>query len=180
MLQCNTLELLDSYKHFNLVVVIGRVNIRIPGGLTVGIIGRSGAGKSTLLWIVNRLSDPSPGRIQYGTTVVSSPKGPRLREVRAKAAMIFQQFNIVDRFDVMTNVLYFFESNTRSATIPGIVGAGGIGLHLSDRIRVNNGDEVTFILCLILITVYVIDLFFRSIHMCLIVPKVATQHRSNR
>lgn len=59
---------------------------------------------------------------------------------------------------VMTsNILYFFESNTRSATILGVVGAGGIGQSLSDRIRINDWDQACFIIILILITVAVID-----------------------
>jgi phosphonate transport system permease protein len=58
---------------------------------------------------------------------------------------------------ILSQVLYYFESNTRSATILGIVGAGGIGLQLSDRIRVNNWDEACLIIIMILITVSIID-----------------------
>lgn len=54
-------------------------------------------------------------------------------------------------------VLYFFESNTRSATIIGIVGAGGIGLHLSEAIRTLEWQEVSFLVLMILVTVAVID-----------------------
>jgi phosphonate transport system permease protein len=64
---------------------------------------------------------------------------------------------------MLSHTLYYFESNTRSATILGVVGAGGIGLQLADRIRVNNWDEVGFILILILITVTVIDLASKAI-----------------
>jgi len=58
---------------------------------------------------------------------------------------------------MLSQTLYYFESNTRSATILGIVGAGGIGLQLSDRIRVNNWDETCLIIIMILVTVSVID-----------------------
>jgi phosphonate transport system permease protein len=58
---------------------------------------------------------------------------------------------------MMSHVHYFFESNVRSATILGIVGAGGIGLQLSDRMRINNWQEVAFIILMILVTVAVID-----------------------
>jgi len=58
---------------------------------------------------------------------------------------------------MLSTVLYYFESNVRSASILGVVGAGGIGHHLSDRIRVNNWDEVAFIVLMILVTVAVID-----------------------
>jgi phosphonate transport system permease protein len=54
-------------------------------------------------------------------------------------------------------ILYFFESNTRSATIIGIVGAGGIGLQLSEQIRTYNFDQVAFIVLLILVAVAAID-----------------------
>ena len=57
----------------------------------------------------------------------------------------------------LSSTLYIFESNVRSATILGIVGAGGIGFQLSDRIRAYNWEEASFILILILITVATID-----------------------
>lgn len=58
---------------------------------------------------------------------------------------------------MLSSVLYIFESNTRSATILGIVGAGGIGFFLSDRIRTMNWEETSFIILMILVTVYLID-----------------------
>ena len=69
---------------------------------------------------------------------------------------------------MMSHVLYFFESNVRSASILGIVGAGGIGLALSDRIRINNWDEAAFIILMILVTVAVIDNISRRIRMRII------------
>ncbi len=58
---------------------------------------------------------------------------------------------------LISQTLYYFESNTRSATIIGIVGAGGIGLHLAEMIRTYEWDRVAFIIILVLITVAVID-----------------------
>jgi phosphonate transport system permease protein len=58
---------------------------------------------------------------------------------------------------MLSHVLYFFESNARSATILGVVGAGGIGLALSDRIRINNWDQACFIVLMILVAVAAID-----------------------
>jgi phosphonate transport system permease protein len=54
-------------------------------------------------------------------------------------------------------VLYFIESNTRSATIIGIVGAGGIGLQLSEQIRVLEWQQVSFLILMVLITVAALD-----------------------
>ena len=58
---------------------------------------------------------------------------------------------------ILSTTLYYFESNTRSATILGIVGAGGIGLQLADRIRVLAWDQASLIIVMILVTVYLID-----------------------
>jgi phosphonate transport system permease protein len=55
-------------------------------------------------------------------------------------------------------VLYYFESNTRSSTIIGIVGAGGIGLHLAEMIRTLEWQAVSFIVLIILVAVAAIDL----------------------
>jgi phosphonate transport system permease protein len=58
---------------------------------------------------------------------------------------------------LLSQTLYYFESNTRSATIIGIVGAGGIGLHLSEQIRTLEWQHVSFLILLILLTVALID-----------------------
>ena len=71
---------------------------------------------------------------------------------------------------MISHVLYFFESNVRSATILGIVGAGGIGLQLSDRMRINNWQEAAFIIVMILVTVAIIDNISRRIRARLIDP----------
>jgi phosphonate transport system permease protein len=58
---------------------------------------------------------------------------------------------------MLAQALYFFESNTRSAAILGVVGAGGIGLQIAERIKVRHWDEVAFIIILMVVTVGVID-----------------------
>ncbi|EIZ87211.1 phosphonate ABC transporter ATPase [Methylobacterium sp. GXF4] len=84
---------------------VDRVSLRIPQGSFVGVIGRSGAGKSTLLRMLNRLADPSAGRILFDGVDVTALKGADLRRWRARCAMVFQQFNLVGRLDVLTNVM---------------------------------------------------------------------------
>ncbi len=78
------------------------VNAEIkPGSFTV-ILGPSGAGKSTLLRLMNGLETPTNGSLRIGGEVVN---GKQLRRIRSKVAMVFQQFNLVDRLSVVTNVL---------------------------------------------------------------------------
>lgn len=67
-----------------------------------------------------------------------------------------------------SQVLYYFESNTRSATIIGIVGAGGIGLHLAEQIRVLEWQQVSFIILLILVVVMLIDAVSTRLRMAII------------
>jgi len=69
---------------------------------------------------------------------------------------------------IASQVLYFFESNTRSATIIGIVGAGGIGLHLAEAIRTLELKQASFIIVLILITVAALDLVSGQLRFALI------------
>jgi phosphonate transport system ATP-binding protein len=75
-----------------------------PGGF-IGVIGRSGAGKSTLLRTINRLAPATSGRILFNGVDVTALRGRELRRWRARSAMIFQQFNLIGRLDVLTNVL---------------------------------------------------------------------------
>ena len=99
------LELQGLTRRFGAVTAVDAVTLAVPDGQMVGVIGRSGAGKSTLLRMVNRLTDPSSGRILHHGRDVTALRGPALRRWRTDCAMIFQQFNLVPRLDVMTNVL---------------------------------------------------------------------------
>lgn len=69
---------------------------------------------------------------------------------------------------LVSQVLYYFESNTRSATIIGIVGAGGIGLHLAEMIRTYEWDRVAFIVLMVLATVAAIDLVSSRLRLALV------------
>ncbi|MDB5375083.1 MAG: phosphonate transporter ATP-binding protein, partial [Belnapia sp.] len=99
------LELQGLTRRFGAAVAVDHVNLEVPDGQMVGIIGRSGAGKSTLLRLINRLETPSSGRILSGGRDVTALDGRGLREWRRDCAMVFQQFNLVQRLDVLTNVL---------------------------------------------------------------------------
>jgi phosphonate transport system ATP-binding protein len=90
---------------FGAKAAVENASFSIEPGSFVGVIGRSGAGKSTLLRTINRLAPPSEGRILHKGVDVSTLQGRELRQWRARSAMIFQQFNLVGRLDVLTNVL---------------------------------------------------------------------------
>ncbi len=99
------LEIRNVNRVFGEKRAVDDVSLTIEKGGFVGIIGRSGAGKSTLLRMINRLQDVSSGTISWNGKDVTKLKGQDLRDWRASCAMVFQQFNIVGRLDVMTNVL---------------------------------------------------------------------------
>jgi phosphonate transport system ATP-binding protein len=92
-------------RRFGSKTAVADVSLTIDRGGFVGVIGRSGAGKSTLLRMINRLEQPTSGRILHVDTDVTALSGRALANWRARCAMIFQQFNLVGRLDVLTNVL---------------------------------------------------------------------------
>ena len=92
-------------KRFGKSVAVSDVCVTIPRGQFVGVIGRSGAGKSTTLRMINRLTEPTQGRIGFDGVDVTALRGSPLRDWRRRCAMVFQQFNLVDRLDVLDNVL---------------------------------------------------------------------------
>ncbi len=92
-------------RRFGSNTAVDAVSLDISTGQMVGIIGASGAGKSTLLRMINRLINTSEGNILFEDTDVSALKGQPLRDWQRDCAMIFQQFNLVPRLDVLTNVM---------------------------------------------------------------------------
>jgi len=92
-------------KRFGKTTAVGCVTLTVEAGSFVGVIGRSGAGKSTLLRMINRLNEPTEGSIRYDGTLVTDLQGQALRQWRRNCAMVFQQFNLIGRLDVLTNVL---------------------------------------------------------------------------
>ncbi len=99
------LELQGLTRRFGAATAVDAVTLSVPRGQMVGVIGRSGAGKSTLLRMINRLTEPSEGRILFERRDVTALSGAALRAWRRDCAMVFQQFNLVQRLDVLTNVL---------------------------------------------------------------------------
>lgn len=99
------LEFKNVTRRFATNIAVNKVNVTIPSGQMVGIIGASGAGKSTLLRMTNRLIDTSDGEIVFEGVNVSALRGQKLRDWQRDCAMVFQQFNLVPRIDVITNVM---------------------------------------------------------------------------
>lgn len=93
-------------KKFGPNIAVDSATISVPEPAMIGIIGRSGAGKSTLLRMINRLSDPSSGRIVFDGRDITTLSGADKRRWQSECAMIFQQFNLVPRMDVVSNVLH--------------------------------------------------------------------------
>jgi phosphonate transport system ATP-binding protein len=81
------------------------VSLEIEAGEFVVVLGKSGSGKSTLLRCINRLVEPSSGRIFLNDEEVTGASSRNLRQLRKKIGMVFQQYNLVSRCSVQTNVL---------------------------------------------------------------------------
>ena len=81
------------------------VSFTVEDGQFLVVIGLSGSGKSTLLRCINRLIDPTEGRIVWGGTDITAADRNGLRQIRRQIGMIFQHFNLVKRSSVFTNVM---------------------------------------------------------------------------
>jgi phosphonate transport system ATP-binding protein len=81
------------------------VSFDVKDGEFMVVIGLSGSGKSTLLRCINRLIDPTEGKILWDDVDITAAPPAELRQIRRKIGMVFQQFNLVKRSSVMTNVL---------------------------------------------------------------------------
>jgi len=92
-------------KAFGNVVAVDDVTFEIASPQMVGIIGRSGAGKSTLLRMLNRLTPATSGVVEIDGRDILQLRGGEMRRWQRDCAMIFQQFNLVPRLSVISNVI---------------------------------------------------------------------------
>jgi phosphonate transport system ATP-binding protein len=86
-------------------IALRDMSFSVDEGEFLVIIGLSGSGKSTLLRCINRLIDPTEGRILWDDIDITMADSQQLRHIRRKIGMIFQHFNLVKRSSVLSNVL---------------------------------------------------------------------------
>jgi phosphonate transport system ATP-binding protein len=89
----------------NGTVALKDVSFEVQDGEFLAVIGLSGSGKSTLLRCINRLIEPTSGKIFWDGTELTALDQAEMRKVRRQIGFIFQQFNLVKRSTVITNVL---------------------------------------------------------------------------
>ncbi len=81
------------------------VSFEVKDGEFLAVIGLSGSGKSTLLRCINRLIEPTSGKIFWNDQEVTAASSTEMRKIRRQIGMVFQQFNLVKRSSVLTNVM---------------------------------------------------------------------------
>ncbi len=94
-----------SKTYANGTQALKNVSFEVKDGEFLAVIGLSGSGKSTLLRCINRLIEPTSGKIYWDDQDITAASSAEMRKIRRQIGMIFQQFNLVKRSPVMTNVL---------------------------------------------------------------------------
>ncbi|MEW6717065.1 MAG: phosphonate ABC transporter ATP-binding protein [Chloroflexota bacterium] len=87
------------------VLALDNVSFKVKQGEFLAVIGLSGSGKSTLLRCINRLVEPTSGDIIWDNVNITEASQDEMRRIRRKIGMVFQNFNLVTRSKVITNVL---------------------------------------------------------------------------
>ncbi len=93
----------ELQKSFGKVEVLKGINIEIKKGEVVVVIGASGSGKSTFLRCLNRLEEPTGGKIYFGGQDITSKKSD-INHHRQKMGMVFQQFNLFPHMTILKNM----------------------------------------------------------------------------
>ena len=98
------LRIVDLHKSFGETVVLRGIDVDIHRGEVVVVLGPSGSGKSTMLRCLNRLEEPTSGKIFFEGQDITDPKTD-VNDVRKRMGMVFQQFNLFPHLDAMHNVM---------------------------------------------------------------------------
>ncbi|KYG32114.1 amino acid ABC transporter ATP-binding protein [Alkalihalobacillus trypoxylicola] len=99
------INVIDLVKNFGKNEVLKNISTSINKGDVVAIIGPSGSGKSTLLRCLNKLEEPTSGKIMVGDIDITSPK-VNILKVRQKIGMVFQHFHLFPHMTVLENIIY--------------------------------------------------------------------------
>jgi len=105
ILAVNNLHKIYPDKHRDGTHALKGVSFEVKEGEFLVVIGLSGSGKSTLLRCINRLIEPTSGSINFLGKDITHIKGEELRKIKAQIGMVFQQFNLIKRRSVLTNVI---------------------------------------------------------------------------
>ncbi|WP_417684332.1 phosphonate ABC transporter ATP-binding protein [Roseibium sp.] len=131
-------------KTFGVRTAVDSVSFTIDRPQMVGIIGRSGAGKSTLLRMINRLTPATSGQILFNGQDILSLKGGAMRRWQRDCAMVFQQFNLVPRLDVVTNVMLGrLNAQSTFKSLFNVFSASDVNTALSALDRLGIAQEAT-------------------------------------
>ena len=98
------LRIVDLHKSFGETVVLRGIDVDIHRGEVVVVLGPSGSGKSTMLRCLNRLEEPTSGKIYFEGRDITDPKTD-VNDVRKRMGMVFQQFNLFPHLDALHNVM---------------------------------------------------------------------------
>lgn len=100
------LQIVDLHKRYPTGdVALAGISMTVEQGQVVALIGPSGAGKSTLIRCINRLVEPTSGKVSLGGVDITSLSRRELRKARRRMGMIFQEYALIERLTVMENVL---------------------------------------------------------------------------
>ena len=95
----------NVHKSFGKLEVLKGINLEIPKGQVVTLIGPSGSGKSTILRCINGLEKPTSGTVTVDGVNITDPKAD-IQKVRRDIGMVFQHFNLFPHMTVMENMIY--------------------------------------------------------------------------
>jgi polar amino acid transport system ATP-binding protein len=125
------------HKHFGTLHVLRGVSLTVTRGEVVVIIGPSGSGKSTFLRCLNRLEEPSGGRIFLGDVEITGP-GVNLPRVRRDIGMVFQHFNLFPHMTALGNVM----EGPRTVLRMPVAAARTRGLELLAKVGLSDKADV--------------------------------------
>jgi polar amino acid transport system ATP-binding protein len=149
------IEIKNLHKQFNDKPVLVDINLSVPQGQILTIIGPSGSGKSTLLRCINLLEQPNKGEITIDEEIVSNNN---IQKIRQKVGMVFQHFNLFPHMTVLQNITYApkkilglseTESKKRARALLKLVGLTNFEKSLPNRLSGGQKQRVAIARALI-------------------------------